>query len=110
MTLCHADWTFHNPTQKGGVAGAGAVSDAVVLPGVVGLLPVRTLAAAPGSPAVGVPMWYDWLIFVLEKKDEAAAKTESMGEVSKLVFLCNPVSHMHTSTTMAPCFRSRLPD
>ena len=41
VTLCHADCTFHRPTKKGGVAAGGAARDALVDPGVVGLLPVN---------------------------------------------------------------------
>ncbi len=80
VTLCHADCTFHNPTKKGGVAAGGAAKGVPVDPGVAGLLPVRpdTLGSAPK----GDPMLYDWLIFVLEKKDEAAAKTESIADGS----------------------------
>jgi hypothetical protein len=54
VTLCHADWTFHNPTKKGGVAAAGAASDVPVDPGVVGLLPVNVGTA--GRLPDGEPM------------------------------------------------------
>lgn len=47
-----------------GVAGAGAESDVPVDPGVAGRLP---------KPCDEDPMLYDWPMFVLEKKEVAAA-------------------------------------
>lgn len=57
VTLCQADCTFHSPTKKGGVAGAGAAKGVPVDPGVAGLLPVRP--GTFGSPPEGDPMLYD---------------------------------------------------